>query len=542
MEGTDDTQDRSPAHRPAARATDSALGSAVRTVSGLTLVSRLTGLARDLVLARVVGDSALGSAFMAAWVLPNTFRRLFGEGALSAAFLPEYARAETVDQEHADALATLVVRGLVLVTGVVLLLGEAVLLALLLAAGGEESRDLSFLLMMVLLPFMPMVCVAAILGAMLQTHGRFAVPAAAPVVLNVLVIAAASIHFVPSGPDARTTTFIVGGSALVAGVAQVAWSWLALRGRFRWRGVGRDAHEAGRRVLRRFGPVVVGMGALQINSLLDTLIAMWPIWIGATIFGVAYPLDEASNAVLGFTQRLYQFPLGVFGIAVATAVFPALARHADDPTRFGETLTRGLRLSLFIGAPASVGLVLVRQDLVAVMYGGPGSAFSADGVARSAAVLLGYAPAVWAYSLNHVFTRAHYAMGDTRTPMRISLACIGVNLVLNITLIWWLREAGMAWATALAACVQLVLLAITLPASIRGSVAGAGGSALRTLALTLAMCGGVWLAGRLAPESDQWRSHAVRLGATVLGGMVAYGAGALVLRAPELRWLTARGR
>ena len=479
----------------AGNAGDRRLGASVRTVAGLTLVSRVAGLVRDLVLARVVGDSALGSAFIAAWVIPNTFRRLFGEGALSAAFLPEYARAIESDRSRSDALATLVLRALVLVTGAALIAGEVLLLALVLGAEGDEHRDLSFLLMMVLLPFMPLVCVTAILGAMLQTHGRFAVPAAAPVLLNVFVIAAAGVFFIPGGPDARTTTFIVAFAAVAAGVVQVVWSRWALRGIFARRAPDAEARDAGRRVMRRFGPVVLGMGALQINSLLDTVIAMWPIWIGATVFGVAYPLDEASNAVLGFTQRLYQFPLGVFGIAVATAVFPALARHSGDAGRFAETLTRGVRLSLFIGLPASVGLVLVREDLVAVMYAGPGSAFSGEGVARSAAVLLGYAPAVWVYSVNHVLARAHYALGDTKTPMRIGLVCVGVNLVLNLTLIWWVREAGMAWATAIAAGVQCVLLARTLPAHARGGVVGALRACVPLVVVVGVMVGAVLAAG-----------------------------------------------
>jgi putative peptidoglycan lipid II flippase len=197
------------------------------------------------------------------------------------------------------------------------------------------------------------------------------------------------------------------------------------------------AAPAGRTVLQRFGPVALGLGTLQLNTFLDTLIAMWPTWVGPTILGAAYPLDEASNVILSLTARLYQFPLGVFGIAIASAAFPLLARHADNPPLFIETLRRGIRLSLFVGLPASAGLVLVRSDITSVLFGHGSKGFSVEGLERSAAVLLGFAPAVWAYSLNHVLTRGFYARGDTRTPMRVSIAVMLLNLGLNVSLIWW---------------------------------------------------------------------------------------------------------
>ncbi|MEN0021028.1 MAG: lipid II flippase MurJ, partial [Planctomycetota bacterium] len=169
-------------------ATQPGLGSAVRTVGGFTLVSRFGGLARDLVTARIVGDSALGSAFIAAWLVPNVFRRLFGEGALSAAFLPEYTRQLDRDPEQAGRLATLVLLALAIVTSVLLIVGEVILLLIVLAAPVDDgSRVLSLKLMMVTLPFMPLVCAAAVLGGVLHAHAKFAPTAAAPLLLNTFV-------------------------------------------------------------------------------------------------------------------------------------------------------------------------------------------------------------------------------------------------------------------------------------------------------------------------------------------------------------------
>lgn len=544
-----------PARDPRAEADAAAqpLAAAVRTVGGLTLVSRVAGLARDLIHARLFGDSPIGSAFMAAWAIPNLFRRLFGEGALAAAFIPEYAQLQakaakgdgTDSEAAADQFASLTLAVLTLVTGGLLVVGEVLLLVLLLVSGETDpNRDLSFRLIMVMLPFMPLVCIAAILGGMLQTHGRFGPTAAAPIILNVLVIAAALPFLLAESPDRIVAAYWIGAAAVLAGGLQVVWSLVALRPFVRWRkGVG-EAAAPMRRLLGRFLPVVVGMGTIQLNAFFDTLIAMWPVWVGPTVLGVAYPLDSSSNAILAFTQRLYQFPLGVFGIAVATAIFPLLARHAGEPHHFLATLRRGLRLSFFIGLPASVGLVLVRNDLTTVMYGGGSSAFSDLGTARSAAVLLGYAPAVWAYSLNHVATRAFYAAGDTRTPMRIALWMVGVNLLCNVLFIWKLGEAGLAWSTSIAAVLQLVLLTRAARRltderaldreTVNAMVLTAGSSLLMAIAVVLS--------SELVTLPRTWSGSLGRLGVGVAVGGAAFLASALAMRQHELRWLLHRGR
>ncbi|MBK7404349.1 MAG: murein biosynthesis integral membrane protein MurJ [Phycisphaerales bacterium] len=519
------------------------IAAAVRTVSGLTLVSRFAGMARDLVHARLMGDSAIGSAFMAAWAIPNLFRRLFGEGALSAAFIPEYAQLSKNDPETADRFATLTIALLTLVTGGLLILGEVLLLVLLVVSGGRDpERDLSLRLIMLMLPFMPLVCAAAILGGMLQTHGRFGPPAAAPIILNTFVVAAALPFFLRADPDRIVAAYWIGGAAVASGAAQVAWSLWALRRHAHWRRGFAQARGPARRLLRRFGPVVLGMGTIQLNSFFDTVIAMWPVWFGPTVLGFAYPLDERSNSILSFTQRLYQFPLGVFGIAVATAIFPLLSRHADEPHHFIATLRRGLRLSFFIALPATAGLMIVRDDLTFVMYGGGARAFTSEGTARAAAVLLGYAPGVWAYSLNHVATRAFYARGDTRTPMYIAIAMVAVNLSLNCTLIWFLGEAGLAWSTSIAAMLQFVLLTRAARRLTQESALDSATLAglFKTVLATFAMAVLVVLARHILPYAPTWAGAFERLAAAFFTGTLGFAACAMLLRQHELRWLTSR--
>lgn len=535
-------KDEQPVHPPDPSGA-TPLARAVRVVSGLTLVSRVAGLVRDLIHARLFGDSAIGSAFMAAWAIPNLFRRLFGEGALAAAFIPEYAQLRERDPGAAGRFATLTLAVLTLVTGALLIVGEIVLLAVLLTDGGDPDRSLSFRLIMIMLPFMPLVCIAAILGGMLQTHGRFGPPAAAPIILNAMVIATALPFYLSEGADRVAAAYWIGGAAVAAGVVQVVWSLAALRRHTRWSRSFSGAGEPMRRLLRRFLPVIVGMGTIQLNAFLDTVIAMWPVWVGPTIFGIAYPLDESSNAILAFTQRLYQFPLGVFGLAVATAIFPLLARHAGEPERYLETFRRGLRLSFFIGLPASAGLVLVRHDLTMVMYGGGASAFSEAGTARAAAVLLGYAPGVWAYSLNHVVTRAFYATGDTSTPMRIALWIVAFNLALNCLLIWRLGEAGLAWSTSISAILQLLLLTLAARRLTARPVYDrqTGNAMVLTIGATLVMAVAVALSIELLGLPRTWGGSLARLGAAVVVGGTAYGLLAAALRQAELRWLLSRG-
>lgn len=512
----------------------------------MTLVSRVLGLVRDLVTVRVFGDTFVGSAFAAAFAVPNMFRRLFGEGALSAAFLPEYTRLADGDPEKADAFASLTIGLLALATGVLTLVIELALLAVVLASGDDPERAYSLKLVMVMLPFMPLICVAAILGGMLQSHGRFGPWAAAPILLNLCIIGAALPYFVVEGADAAAWAYPIGIAAVCSAVLQVGWSVWALRGTVRWTtGVSAARGEA-RLMLVRMLPVIVGLGTLQLNAFMDTLIAMYPNWVGDTVFGYDYPLDESSNAVLFYAQRLYQFPLGVFGIAVATAAFPALSRVAGDAGAFGDMLRRGMRLSLFIGVPASVGLLVVGEDLVRVLYSGPGDGFSDEGVRRASAVLSGYAVAVWAYSLNQLLTRAFYAKGDTKTPMTIALGMVGVNLALNFALIWWLREAGLAWSTAVCAIGQMGLLMLASRRRMGIGFAGMGGAVLAVVLGSALMGGCVYMVGRLvgggwADGADgSWGRGLLAVGAMTLTGAVVYGLWSIWMKMDELGWLIAK--
>jgi putative peptidoglycan lipid II flippase len=230
-------------------------------------------------------------------------------------------------------------------------------------------------------------------------------------------------------------------------------------------------------MLRRLAPALIGMGALQLGTAIDGLLAGWPVMVGPTLpGGGAYPMDESAASVLFFAARLYQFPLGVFGIAIATAVFPALARDWGNRASFDATLARGVRTSLFISLPATVGLVLVAEPLARVIYGGGN--FGADDAERVTAALRAYAPAIWAYSLTHVLTRAFYASGDTRTPMLVGVGAVALNLALDVTLMFPLAERGLAWGTSIASVAQALTLSWLAHRRLASSAPGARAAGL----------------------------------------------------------------
>ncbi len=483
--------------RTAAAAADGTRGGelvrSASVVSVLTTVSRVTGLARDAVLAGLFGAGQLLDAFFVAFLVPNLFRRLFGEGALTAAFLPRYRRLLDDDPEAAGRYAAAVLREAAAWLVGAVLLAEAVLLGLLVAGVGGDKARLGFVLTATMLPYAPLVCGTALLGAIGQARDRFGPAAAAPVILNLGMIVAAAVAALAT-PEGPARVLVVAASVVALGVLQL----LAVRA-----GIGpvragvrvvsplaewtaRDLPLAATR--RAMLPMILGLGVFQVNTLLDGLLAfslsapaaVAPGESGQAavlhLFGreLAYPIRTGGVSTLTLAQRLYQFPLGVFGIAIATAIFPRLSAAAGDPAAFARTLRRGLWLSLAIGLPASAGLLATRVPLARVVF--ERGAFDAGDAAAVARVLAGYAVAVWAYMLMHLWTRAFYAKDDATTPLKVAVAAVFLNLALNLTLVWPLGAAGMAWATAVSAVVQTIALAWILRRRgwLRGSAAGAG--------------------------------------------------------------------
>ncbi|HVZ93822.1 MAG TPA: murein biosynthesis integral membrane protein MurJ [Phycisphaerales bacterium] len=522
-----------------------------RVFAALTLVSRVLGLARDALITRVLGVTPAATAFNIAFQFPNTFRRLFGEGALSAAFIPEYARLLREDPKLADRFASLNVGLLTLVLSAIVIVLEA-LIAIAIgsgSAGAMEEWRLALVATAIMLPYAPLVCTTALLGGVLQTRGRFAAQAGAPILLNFCMIGAGWLWGYLLHADAHGTAMAVAWSVALAGVLQVAWCLFDLRHLVSWTRSAEGTREATRRMLRRMGPVAVGLGAVQIATLIESwLLVGWPLHFGSTILGHDYPLDASAGAVLLNAQRLYQFPLGVFGIALATAVFPLLAKQAHDAPAFVSTLRRGMRLSLLVGLPATAGLMLVADDLTSVIY--LGKRVTIEDTRRMAWVLLMYSAVVGTYSLTHVVTRAYYAKGDTRTPTKVSVTTVGLSLILSTALMLPFAEAGLALASSIAAAAQLAMLLAMARRRLgdggahhpfdAGTVRAGGVIVVGTILMSAAVIGARFALAALGFAGESWTSAAARLAIETLVGLAAYAIWALRMNREEIHWLRER--
>jgi len=524
-------------------------------VSALTLLSRITGLLRDCVMAAAFGVGPISAAFYLAFLVPNLFRRLFGEGALSSAFIPVYTRLAQSDARAGSQFATTIVAlAATVLTGVVLA-GESILAWLLTQENLDADTALAIRLCMIMLPYMPLICLVAVLGAVSQVHGRHGPPAALPIVLNVTWIAGAvgGIAAVRDEYHAGVSAiFIVAVSVLLAGVLQLLIQLFATLRVDRPALPSRATIGPLRDVLVTMGPMLLGLAVFQINVLLDGGIAFFlSPREGADptihLFGhvLNLPVEVGGIAALHWAQRLYQFPLGVFGIAIATAIYPAMVSAATARTHnpasnadpLADIVRRGLRLTVFIGLPASAGLALLHQPVVQLVY--QRGAFSLEDATLVATILTGYASAIWAYTLTHVITRAFYAAGRAGEPVRISVMMVALNVGLNFVLVWPLRAAGLAWSTAVCAVIGVILLLWRLRGIVHKPVDGAVQASWIRSALATAIMGAALGPPLLLVDATAWgpAGGAVFTASLVLGGATVYLLAARVMRCEELTWL-----
>jgi putative peptidoglycan lipid II flippase len=508
-----------------------------RTVTLLTLVSRFSGLARDAVQSRVFGTGPVMGAFAFAFQVPNLFRRLFGEGALTASFVPIYTRLDRDDPALARAYAGTLLSLLAILLSAITLVGVVVALALPVTT---DSGSMGLRLLATMLPYMPMVCVVALMAALLGVHGRFGPGAFSPILLNLSIIGAALlVWLVPcqSGACAPERIGWMAMAVLLAGVAQLGWMFRAM-GKAGVR-LGFDLARTRpqlRDTVKAALPMMLGLGVFQLNVFIDSMIACYPLFFGPTFAGWQFPLDEHANPVMNWATRLYEFPLGVFGISVATVIFPLLSRQAQEPAAFLHSLRRGVRLSMFIAAPASLGLMLVGHALSSVVYEG-GKCTAAD-VRQIGDVLVAYAPAVVAYSVMQLYTRAFYALDDHRTSTLLSAQMVGLNLLLNVTLIWTpLGITGLAWSTTICSYIQWILLSRALRRRVGRVMDDHTWGSVGRIFVTTAIMGVVtWGVSTALPFGDGWWNQFGRLASLTCAGAATVFVVARQLRMPEWRW------
>ncbi len=522
--------------------TDSAqrqrLFSGLRIVSLCTLLSRVLGLVRDIGMAALFGLSPIADHFVVAFSIPNLARRLFGEGALSASFLPVLTRE--FQQSERDSVWSLVSAVFMLLTvslSVLVLAGELSIWTFL--KFGTADPDLHVLLGLTaaMLPYLVLICLAAQISAVLHVLGHFTLPALVPVVLNVCWIAVLWFVAPLLAPDPQRQAYLIAGTIVCAGGLQVAVQWPMLRKfGFRFRGDWGAARPRIVEILRSLPPVMFGLSTTLFNTLADRLIA----W-GFARYWPDPPLQEGAAAALYYAQRLYQFPLGVFGVALGTVLFPLLARHAAaqrlDLLR--HDLTLGLRLVITIGLPAGVGLILLAEPLARTLF--EYGEFGAADAVRTAGMISGYGVGVWAFCGQLILYRAFYALNDRQIPLRVGLLSVLVNLVLNLTLIWPLGGRGLAYGTSISAMLQVVLLLWMLQTrygklDLRPLATTTVKASLATCLMSAACLASLSLIG----ATEGITSRVVGLATPVVVALIVYYVSAAVLKLDEVRMLLRR--
>ena len=429
---------------------------ALGSVGGLTLVSRILGLVRDSLFARFIGASFASDAFLIAFRLPNMFRALFAEGAFSAAFIPMFNKkvAEEGGSLAAglsfaeDALSVLL-PVLIVMTVVMEVFAWPITWAL---SGGfrdvaPDQFAFAVTLSRITLPYLLLISLVSLFGGILNSMNKFWVNAAAPILLNAVLIAAL-LFFHAADPleTARNQAIAV----TVSGLLQLLWLWFACKRSgvtLRLR-LPRFTPEV-RRLLALIGPAAAGAGAVQINLVISTALA-------------ASLLPEGSVSYIYYADRLNQLPLGLIGIGLGTVLLPTISRQlggGQDQAAM-TTQNRGMELALFFTLPATVALIVCGVPIVAALF--QHGKFTVSDTTATAQALAAFSIGLPAYILIKVLTPGYYARADTRTPVRYATISIAINLVLNLALIVPLRHMGPPLATAIASLCNLALLYRTL--------------------------------------------------------------------------------
>ena len=511
---------------------------AARLVAALTVLSRLLGLVRDMVIVPL-GAPRLADAFWTAFSVPNLFRRLFGEGALSAAFVPVFTEAaETSGLDRARAVLANVAGALAAVLAGLLVLIELALVAGWILLRADPAAATLLQLTAVMLPFMFTVCLLALGAAALQCRGRFAYPAAAPILLNLGLIAGAKLAAPALARTDAGRFFVIAAALVITGVVQLAGVvWVLRRAGLAVVPHLRPVLPEVKRIAALMGPMLIPLSIPQLSALADRLIA-WSFT--ATPAHPSFPLSPGVVRCQYAASRLYNFPLGVLAISVATVIFPLLSRYAarEDIPALRETINRALRLCLFLGVPAGVALIALARPAVELIF--QRGRFTTGDTDRAVLILRMYCLGMGAYFCNHILLRAFFARKDANTPLRIACAMAILNVLLVLGGIWTPLKAG---AIGAATATTSTLNALALVAVLRRRLGRLGGGRILLSLLRTAVAAGVMAAAVLAAQAAlSARPVWLALTAAVAAGAAAYAVTALALRCPEVKELLHRPR
>jgi putative peptidoglycan lipid II flippase len=420
---------------------------ALSTVSGMTLLSRITGLVRETLQAVLFGAGMQMDAFQAAFRLPNILRRMFAEGAFSQAFVPilaEYQRRRGDDATrdlvgNVGGILALVLLG---VTALGVLAAPALVYVLASGFAATPGKiELTADLIRIVFPYILFVSLVSLAGGVLNVYRRFAVPAFTPVVLNLSIIGAAiflSKYFDPPIKALAWGVFLGGVAQLAFQLAPLARIGMLARPRLDWR------DEGVQRVLRNMGPALIGVSAAQISALINTQLASL--------------LGDGRISWITYADRLMEFPSALLGVALGTVLLPSLAKHysESDHEQYSSLLDWGLRLAFLLALPAAVALWLLALPLVSTLY--QYGKFTVNDVWQTRAALLGYSVGLLGLIVVKILAPGFYARQNIKTPVRIAFVTVLVTQTLAVILMWRIGHAGLTLATSLGACLNAALL------------------------------------------------------------------------------------
>jgi putative peptidoglycan lipid II flippase len=499
---------------------------AAGVVSAATLLSRILGLVRDIVIAAFFGAGPAADAFFVAFRIPNLLRRLFAEGSLTISFIPVFAEYLLKrGRDEAFALARSSWWILTITLAAVSMLGVlfSPLIVKVIAPGfvsSPEKFELTVLLTRIMFPYIFFIGLVALAMGILNTLGHFAAPAASPALLSVCMVSSVLLI----SPHLETPVLGLAMGVMVGGSLQLALQIpFMIRKGFHLFVRSPLYHKAIRRIALLMTPAVFGAAVYQINIVVGTLLATL--------------LPAGSVSYLYYADRMVQFPLGVFAIALATAVLPSLSKHAamEDMEGLRSSFSYALRLVFFITIPAMTGLIILREPIVSLLF--ERGEFNAATTRLTAEAVLYYAVGLWAFSGVRIVVSAFYSLQDTKTPVKTAVVSLVANIVLSLLLMGPMLHGGLALATSLASSVNLTLLILALRRRLgRIGARGILKSVLRSAACAVVMGAIIGLVGIWAGPKcvgSRWCLLIWVLG-TVGGGAVLYGGFAYLLRCPEL--------
>lgn len=481
------------------------------------MASRVLGFIRDVLLAAVVGTGPVADAFVVAFRFPNLFRRLFGEGAFNAAFVPLFAkRLEGDGPAMARNFAEEVMAALLFTLLVVLAIAEIAmpLLMYVIAPGfadDPEKFDLAVTMTRIAFPYLLFMSLVALIAGVLNSLHRFAVAAAAPIVLNIVMIGVLGlITYAGWGNTARTGQALVWGVCF-AGLAQLVMLWIAAARADMPLLLRRPKLTPGVRRLVTLGiPGIIAGGITQFNIVISTIIAS---------------LQDSAPSWLYYADRIYQLPLGVVGVAIGIVLLPELARRlrAGDSEGVSNSQNRSVEFALFLTVPAAIALMAIPYPIIQVLF--ERGQFGADDTLATANALAAFAAGLPAFVLIKIFSPGFFAREDTKTPMYFAGISVAINVVVALVLFTWFRHVGIAIATTLAGWANAALLGITLT---RRGHFQADARLRRNLAiilgLSLAMGFAVFGAGQFVHDGFT-AANGLAARAALLAGLIALGAG-----------------